>query len=290
MIHITTIALAHKIYGWFTIIITVFLFLVGLVFSSYFPDLTKDINTNGMLNEVVLSMTLLIVFSLYNLYIERIIIKEEKHSVFHSYLVIILIFSYFNSSIDIVFATFILSIWVLIAYYKACDIKSQKSIKILTTITLLPVLYFLNGFLAESEFEKLSKMVNMKEHLKLQEYIQDHNVNIVDSEGYSVLMSTLMADEKTIQILIAGGLDLNYQGVAGNTALHYAIEHEIKYVYNLLLPYDQNLSIKNNKRETALELAIRIRDAKKYNYGKDARVNIVEELKEKELLQKYNKN
>lgn len=51
------------------------------------------------------------------------------------------------------------------------------------------------------------------------------------------------------------GADVNIKDYAGDTPLHMAVRHEMDYIVNLLLHYNADIYEKNNRDETALNLA-----------------------------------
>ena len=51
------------------------------------------------------------------------------------------------------------------------------------------------------------------------------------------------------------GADLNLQNYDGDTPLHLAARYEMEYIVEVLLHYNADVNITNNKHETALHAA-----------------------------------
>ena len=92
----------------------------------------------------------------------------------------------------------------------------------------------------------------------LTKYSMGLNLNVTTSEGKTPLI--LLAENNNIDIksvnkitvlLLNMGALVNHQDNAGNTALHYAAAQDKKDLVNILLDYDADETIKNNKGQVA---------------------------------------
>ena len=83
------------------------------------------------------------------------------------------------------------------------------------------------------------------------------SVDIQNKEGYTALMfavgENIRVEQrvKCIEELLKAGASLDFQNIHGNTALHIASVHKSIEMVKVLLNYQPNLSIINQKEKTA---------------------------------------
>jgi ankyrin repeat protein len=70
-----------------------------------------------------------------------------------------------------------------------------------------------------------------------------------------LIFATKLGRDECIKALIKSEVNLNYQDSLGNTALHYAVEANNRYIVSLLVFYKADKTIKNNKGLSPVELA-----------------------------------
>ena len=59
---------------------------------------------------------------------------------------------------------------------------------------------------------------------------------------------------KIVKFLLKMGADTNIKNHSGNTPLHLAAEYEMEYIVMLLLHYNAQVDLRNNRNETAMDL------------------------------------
>lgn len=83
-----------------------------------------------------------------------------------------------------------------------------------------------------------------------------HDINLKDWSGLTPLnMASMQGNFKAIEVLLSHGASIDEPDRVGNTALHYASHRGDLESVKLLLNQGANFTIKNNKCETALDIA-----------------------------------
>jgi ankyrin repeat protein len=105
-----------------------------------------------------------------------------------------------------------------------------------------------------------NSIVDIERELKNAMQVQGFDINhIIDNTGGLIHYAAMFGSDNALELLLANGADINLQNVSQETALHLASQFKksakTDVAVVLLDEENINLDIKNNKRQTALDVA-----------------------------------
>lgn len=285
--YLNKIILAHKIYAWLLIILAL-VATIGVILGYSFGSLLVAYNFNDLGNTLnmyyYIGFIITFLFGIFNLIIVQKLKEKSHYSIHLSLTSVVFIFLLRNSYMDYIFAGAILLLWALY-------VKKVKYILYITPLVLIFGLYniytnnvdksadeFISAVHHNATYDEIKIILEQGIDPNIQNeigrtalfYAQSSNkAELLLEYGANPNHETIkkktplfsgMIKEKDIKTffntLIKGGADINHQDIDGDTVLHESVYWGRYVSVESLLENNASIFIKNNKGQTAIDVAI----------------------------------
>lgn len=264
-----SISIIHKIYGWFTIIMTIIGTIAGSYFSFIVMKLVPANPFGDILGSFAIAAIAMILFGIYNIFVSRLVVEKNNAGIINSFIVCGAIFIFINSTIDIAIAVVLMLLWGSLIFRGEPKNINKKAIAIAIGVTLLPIAYSLYNYFNHQNFDTLTLSLNIGDYQTVEKLLKDEQyAEYTDRNGNNLLVYLLTDDDKMLQLLVDSGIDINHQDNNGNTALHHAVLDYRINSFRVLLKHGARTDIKNQNKKTALDLALDIKRSGGAGLGK----------------------
>jgi len=285
--YLNKIILVHKIYAWLLIILSL-VATIGVILGYSFGSLLIAHNLNDLGHAINIDyytgFIITFLLGIFSLVAANKLREKSHYSLHLSFASIAFIILLRNSYMDYIFAGIIILLWTLY-------VKKVKYILYVAPLLLVFGFYnlytnnvdesadeFISAVQYKATYDEVKEMLEKgidpntqnergqtalfyaKEPNKIKLLLEyGANPNHQTPTKQTPLFSN-MIDAKDIKAffntLIKGGADINHQDIDGNTVLHKSAYWGRHYSIEPLLENKADISIKNNKGQTAIDIAI----------------------------------
>lgn len=282
------ISLVHKIYGFLMIamsLLAIAFVIFGFSFGSLLiaygqSSLGSLINLNLYINLMIAA-----VFGLLNIYIAGLLKSDSKYAIHLSVFSIVLMIFFVGSTLSYIVAVILVLLWALHFKINRFKFVNKRNMILLVVIIGAFSAYFIyqnkkskdfcsevfsgkyqelqakleNGYDPNRECKDgLSALWHVCEPKKAELLLKyGANPNYINKKGQTPIFGPLFCYrndyEGYLNVLMRYDADINHQDNDGNTALHFWGLH--KRILNIL-EHNPDLTLKNKKDETALDIAL----------------------------------